>query len=257
VTFNPKEGANQAIKFGLTIEGKKVYGRKLIPEPTRCLKCHSFENTHMAAECPQEQETCGTCGEHHRTAACQVTDQNEFFCRNCKVKGHAAWSRQCPTFTKKWDGHKNRNEDAKYRFFLTEDPLTWEPLTSQNFEENNETAPIWQQATEDHQPQRYPPPRNRAEHGRPTNNNNNNQEREERNLNNRNANRIPLGGQSRIPEAWQMTRPQADHRTQWKPPTQEETETQSTPPRWSSSPYGSPHEPYSPQRGWDQDHAGN
>ncbi|KAG2755642.1 hypothetical protein P692DRAFT_20844481 [Suillus brevipes Sb2] len=65
VTFNSKEGANQAIKFGLIIKGKKVYGRKLIPEPTRCLKCHSFENAHMAAECPQEQETCGICREHH------------------------------------------------------------------------------------------------------------------------------------------------------------------------------------------------
>lgn len=256
VTFNSKEGANQAIKFGLTIEGKKVYGRKLIPEPTRCLKCHSFENTHMAAECPQEQETCGTCGEHHRTAACQVTAQTEFFCRNCDMKGHAAWSRECPTFTKKWEGHKNRNEDAKYRFFLTEDPLTWETLTSQNFEENSETAPTKQQTMEEHQPQRYPPPRNRLGPGQTTNNNNH-QERTERNHNNKNANRIPLGGQSRIPEAWQTTRLQADHRTQRKPPTQEEIETQSTPPRWSTSPYGFPNEPYNPQGGWDQDHAGN
>jgi hypothetical protein len=30
LTFSTKEDANQAIKFGLSIESKKVYGRKLI-----------------------------------------------------------------------------------------------------------------------------------------------------------------------------------------------------------------------------------
>ncbi|KAG2153358.1 hypothetical protein DEU56DRAFT_726959 [Suillus clintonianus] len=65
-TFSAKEGANQAIRFGLSVEGKKVYGRKLIQEPTRCLKCHSYEGTHVAATCPQEHDSCGTCNEQHR-----------------------------------------------------------------------------------------------------------------------------------------------------------------------------------------------
>ncbi|KAG2127209.1 hypothetical protein DEU56DRAFT_720344, partial [Suillus clintonianus] len=124
-TFSTKEGANQAIRFGLSVEGKKVYGRKLIQEPTRCLKCHSFDGGHVAANCPQEQDSCGTCNEQHRTAECATTDQEHFKCRNCNEAGHAAWSRDCPTFIKRLEHHMNRNNDAKYRFYLTEDPLTW------------------------------------------------------------------------------------------------------------------------------------
>ncbi|KAG2072434.1 hypothetical protein BDR04DRAFT_1013727, partial [Suillus decipiens] len=89
-TFSMKEGANQVIKFGLTVEGKKVYGRKLIPEPIRCLKCHSLDGNHIAAACPQELKMCGTCGKVHRTSSCTITDQNSFHCKNCDVKGHVA-----------------------------------------------------------------------------------------------------------------------------------------------------------------------
>ncbi|KAG2739811.1 hypothetical protein P692DRAFT_201661418, partial [Suillus brevipes Sb2] len=125
ITFSSKANANQAIKDGLVIAGKKVYGRKLLPEPTRCLKCHSFEGGHIAAECPQENDTCGTCGDQHRTTSCSVTDPSEHYCANCKTKGHAAWSRDCPIFKQKWDNNKKRNDDAKYIYFPTDDPLTW------------------------------------------------------------------------------------------------------------------------------------
>ncbi|KAG1796594.1 uncharacterized protein BJ212DRAFT_1235519, partial [Suillus subaureus] len=96
-TFNKREGANHAIKFGLLVDSKKVYGRKLIQEPTRCLKCHSFDSAHVAANCPQEQDTCGTCSGLHRTATCKVTDQNCYWCKNCNVEGHVAWNQECPT----------------------------------------------------------------------------------------------------------------------------------------------------------------
>lgn len=113
-TFSTKEGANHAIKFGLSVEGKKVYRRKLIPEPTRCLKCHSLDRNHIAAACPQEDETCGMCSEAHRTSLCTITDQNSFHCKNCDTKGHAAWSCECPTFKTKWEAYKDQNKDAKY-----------------------------------------------------------------------------------------------------------------------------------------------
>ncbi|KAG2347094.1 hypothetical protein BDR05DRAFT_877440 [Suillus weaverae] len=118
LTFGTKEGANHAIKHGLSIKGKKVYGRKLIQEPARCLKCHAFDGAHIAAECPQEHNTCGTCSNQHRTAACTITDQNHFRCKNCEVDSHAAWSCECPTFISKWESHKNRNKDAM-NFVLT------------------------------------------------------------------------------------------------------------------------------------------
>jgi len=127
LTFNSKESANQTIKYGLSITGKKVYGRKLIPEPSRCLKCHSFDGAHVAANCPDEVDTCGTCGDAHRTAECTITDQELFFCSNCNSHGHGAWDRECPTFKQKQKVYMSRSEDSKYCFFPTEDPLTWEP----------------------------------------------------------------------------------------------------------------------------------
>ncbi|KAG2336072.1 hypothetical protein BDR05DRAFT_836434, partial [Suillus weaverae] len=125
LTLNSKTSANQIIRHGIVLEGKKVYGRKLLPEPTRCLKCHTFDGGHIAMECQQEHDTCGTCGDKHRTAECEVNDVALYHCVNCKTSGHAAWSRECPTFTAKWEAYKLRNDEAQYIYFPTEDPLTW------------------------------------------------------------------------------------------------------------------------------------
>ncbi|KAG2742526.1 hypothetical protein P692DRAFT_201670406, partial [Suillus brevipes Sb2] len=127
LTLKSKNAANQIIRFGISIEGKKVYGRKLLPEPTRCLKCHVFNSGHIAADCPQEHDTCGTCGAEHRTASCAVNSKLRqlYHCANCKVEGHASWSRDCPIFIARWQTHRARNEEAKYKYFPTDDPLTW------------------------------------------------------------------------------------------------------------------------------------
>ncbi|KAG1812203.1 uncharacterized protein BJ212DRAFT_1247207, partial [Suillus subaureus] len=91
LTFNSRESANHTIKFGLSVASKRVYGQKLLPEPSRCLKCHSFDGSHMATDCPKDADICGTCGEQHRTATCKVDDPNNYHCANCEIKGHAAW----------------------------------------------------------------------------------------------------------------------------------------------------------------------
>lgn len=65
ITLSSKASANQAIKTGLVIVGKKVYRCKLLPEPAHCLKCHSFEGAHIAANCTQKHDMCGTCGDQH------------------------------------------------------------------------------------------------------------------------------------------------------------------------------------------------
>ncbi|KAG2072175.1 hypothetical protein BDR04DRAFT_1153693 [Suillus decipiens] len=44
--FKTKEDANKAIKFGLLVESKKVYGGKLIPEPTRNKTFAEHAKTH-------------------------------------------------------------------------------------------------------------------------------------------------------------------------------------------------------------------
>ncbi|KAG1888691.1 hypothetical protein F4604DRAFT_1519551, partial [Suillus subluteus] len=125
LTFKSRESANHGIKFGLSIASKKVYGRKLLPEPSRCLKCHLYDGSHMATECPNESDSCGTCSNNHCMTTCSTMDQNCYYCVNCKSKGHAAWSQECPTFLGKWEAHKKRNNESIYRYYPTEDPLTW------------------------------------------------------------------------------------------------------------------------------------
>ncbi|KAG2089124.1 uncharacterized protein F5147DRAFT_556739, partial [Suillus discolor] len=125
LTLKSKRSANQIIRFGISIEGKKVYGRKLLPEPSRCLKCQAFDSGHIAANCPQEHDTCGTCRADHRTASCAVDIQDLYHCANCETDGHASWSRDCPVFIAKWQRCRSKNEEARYKYFPMEDPLMW------------------------------------------------------------------------------------------------------------------------------------
>jgi hypothetical protein len=196
LSLSTKTSANQIIRHGITIEGKKVYGRKLLPEPTRCLKCHTFDGGHLASECQQEHDTCGTCGEQHRTAECKVIEQTTFHCVNCKADGHAAWSRECPTFKAKWEAHKKRNDEAQYIYFPTEDPTTWE--TNKYTQGQLEPEPD-QDRQQQHQTQEQPLPPIHEEDWtaappcRP-----NNKVKQQRTT----SNRIPLGTQSRLTDTW-------------------------------------------------------
>jgi hypothetical protein len=233
LTLKSKTSANQAINFGLSIEGKKVYARKLLPEPTRCLKCHSFDAGHMANECTQENEKCGTCALDHRTSQCTMTFPDLFHCVNCGVDGHAAWSRDCPTFIKKWQAHKSRNDDANYRFFPTDDPNTWETVNNHHMEDLK-AQPYHQDPQEI---QRHPPPQNEPQewqtvhHRKPT--------QKVSTKHKENANRIPLGTQSRLTDAWSANRPrqpQGARRPLPSTPAQSPKITpSSSPPYWTPS----------------------
>ncbi|TDL22021.1 hypothetical protein BD410DRAFT_771028, partial [Rickenella mellea] len=70
MTIRSAQRANTIIRDGIIIEGKTVFGRKNIPEAKRCMKCQSFEASHIAASCKQIHDTCGMCGEMHRTSTC-------------------------------------------------------------------------------------------------------------------------------------------------------------------------------------------
>ena len=111
-SFATREGANQAIGYGMYVEGKKVWGRKQIQEPRRCLKCQCY-GEQKGAKCMSIHETCGHCGKQHKTVECQETNQEAFECTNCKTtkndkhRGHGAADRQCPVF-KEWTKQMNR-----------------------------------------------------------------------------------------------------------------------------------------------------
>ncbi|KAG2050349.1 hypothetical protein BDR06DRAFT_891867 [Suillus hirtellus] len=114
ITLKSKESANQILCFDTTIKGKKVFGCKLLPELTQCLKCQFYDRSHVTAECTQEHNMCGTCGTQHRTATCKVDDPHFYHCANCDCQGHTSWSRDCPAFINKWESFKNQNKDSRY-----------------------------------------------------------------------------------------------------------------------------------------------
>jgi len=60
----------------------------------RCLKCQRWG--HMAKDCRETSDTCGTCAENHRMNTC--TAYKTLRCANCDSKTHGSWSRQCPEF---------------------------------------------------------------------------------------------------------------------------------------------------------------
>ncbi|CAK5279174.1 unnamed protein product [Mycena citricolor] len=125
-----KDQANRILKHGICIEGKKVYARKLLTEPTRCMKCQLYNTGHMARDCPLTRDICARCAGEHRTSDCTKGDDKRE-CANCKTKGrphkgHGAADRSCPTFTDHLQASLQRNPDAKYRYYPVEDdPSSW------------------------------------------------------------------------------------------------------------------------------------
>ena len=119
--------ANHAIKEGLLILGSRCSAHKLLPEPTRCMKCQSFEGSHFARDCKKSDDTCGTCAGNHRTKECESTAPDQCCCANCQKAGHAAWDRECPVYLEKARRFQSHIADAHYRFYPErEDPSTWE-----------------------------------------------------------------------------------------------------------------------------------
>ncbi|KAF8580413.1 hypothetical protein K439DRAFT_1304729, partial [Ramaria rubella] len=118
--------ANTAIQEGLIIKGKRVCARKILQEPKHCLNCQNLNASHIAAECRQIHDTCGTCTEMHHTLDCQVTDSSKFKCANCKTTRHVAWDQNCPKFIAVNSQHQSKHPENAYCFFpSSSDHTTW------------------------------------------------------------------------------------------------------------------------------------
>ena len=121
------------------MEGKKVWGRKQVQEPRRCLKCQCF-GEHKAGECRSIHNVCGRCGNHHRTSVCEVTNRDAFSCSNCmaaknnKHIGHSAADRRCPIFLLCLEKMSKSRNESKYKFYCTDDPATWETIDTDEME---------------------------------------------------------------------------------------------------------------------------
>ena len=121
LSFTNAEAANRAISSGVVVCNKKCYTERVKREPLRCLKCQGWN--HMAKNCLEVYDTCGSCAERHRTDECG--NHSKVRCVSCKSDSHASWSRECPTFLRKAEDYNERNPDNLFPFFPTSDTWTW------------------------------------------------------------------------------------------------------------------------------------
>ncbi|TDL17400.1 hypothetical protein BD410DRAFT_700379, partial [Rickenella mellea] len=127
MTLRSAKVANHIIREGIIVEGKRVFGRKNLQEPRRCLKCQQYRPNHIAAECKQIHNTCGQCAGMHRTEMCDKPNLRK--CSNCRVEGHTASDRTCPVFQRECQRMLRFHPENNYRYFpLMDDPETWELL---------------------------------------------------------------------------------------------------------------------------------
>ena len=115
VSFSSPIPANDALANGLFVCHKKVYTEKCKKEPLCCLKCHSWN--HLATNCPQQYDTCGTCSQRHHTST--YTNLDKPHCSSCGLDDHPSWDRACPTFCRKCAELNERAEENRMLYFPT------------------------------------------------------------------------------------------------------------------------------------------
>ena len=89
------DSTNLIIRDGLNICNARVRPKKQKAEPIQCMKCRCWG--HFINDCQADKDTCGTCGDSHRTNEC--TNKGSVYCISCGDKTHASWDRACPEFS--------------------------------------------------------------------------------------------------------------------------------------------------------------
>ena len=112
--------ANIIIRDGIYICGAKMYPRKLKTEPKQCMKCRKWG--HFAAECLEEKDACGNCGEDHHTKDCP--DKDRRYCVSCKNDTHASWDRNCPEFKRRVERMDENHPENALIYFPTDEDWT-------------------------------------------------------------------------------------------------------------------------------------
>jgi len=80
---------------------------------------------HLAAKC-EAPNTCSMCGKEHKTAECTESENDKFWCVNCKELGHASWDHLHPCFLEAGRWLEITDPEHTYRFFPSQEPWTWE-----------------------------------------------------------------------------------------------------------------------------------
>ena len=120
ISLTTADTANRIIRDGLEICGVKVRAEKTKTEPLQCLKCRGWG--HKALACEAQTDTCGTCGEDHRTSSC--TNAGRTYCASCKSDAHASWDRACPEFIRRCEVYDNKFPENNMVYFPSDQDWT-------------------------------------------------------------------------------------------------------------------------------------
>jgi hypothetical protein len=112
--------ANIVIRDGLLICSTRVRPTKQKQEPMQCMKCRKWG--HFASDCIAPNDTCGACGEAHRTTAC--TNKGKLYCVSCGNSSHPSWDRKCPEFARRCAIFDERNPENAMPYFPTGEDWT-------------------------------------------------------------------------------------------------------------------------------------
>jgi hypothetical protein len=112
--------ANILIRDGLLICSTRVRPTKQKQEPMQCMKCRKWG--HFASDCSALNDTCGACGEAHRTTAC--TNKGKLHCVSCGNGSHPSWDRKCPEFARRCAIFDDRNPENAMPYFPTGEDWT-------------------------------------------------------------------------------------------------------------------------------------
>lgn len=114
------EAANKLINKGMYINLERFRPTKDKKEPLRCLKCQLWG--HMAKDCKETRDTCGTCAKNHRTNTCP--SYKTVYCVSCSSEHHASWSRTCPEFQRRSRTLDESTPENLMPYFPTDEPWT-------------------------------------------------------------------------------------------------------------------------------------
>jgi hypothetical protein len=120
LTLTTADVANRVIRDGLDICGVRTRAERTKQEPLQCLKCRGWE--HKAQDCQASIETCGSCGENHRTNTCK--NKGTLYCASCKTSAHASWDRTCPEFRRRCANYDERYPENKMVYYPTDQDWT-------------------------------------------------------------------------------------------------------------------------------------
>ena len=120
LSITSADAANLLIRDGIIIRGARVRPTKQKQEPIQCMKCRKWG--HFTGECLANEDTCGTCGEKHRTNVCQ--NKGKLWCVTCESTYHASWDRNCSEFGRRCFLMNEKNLENSMPYFPTEQDWT-------------------------------------------------------------------------------------------------------------------------------------